>query len=55
MNEIDVEMITRCATAVRNLIGQVPAGHGRWADWVPEHLDRLANQMSAPDEADEEE
>lgn len=46
-NSRDAELVTRCAQAVRNLIGQVHAGRGRWADWVPEHLDQLAERMES--------
>lgn len=39
-------MVRRAAETVRNLIRQDPS-RNTWADWVPRHLDGLAERIAA--------
>lgn len=41
----EADNLRRAAEAVRNVIQQVPAGRGRWCDWVPIELDRIADRI----------
>ena len=44
INPEEADMIRRAAVAVRNLILQDPE-RSEWADWVPQHLDGLAERI----------
>ena len=49
----DADMLRRAATACRNYVRQagMPTGEGEWFDWVPKHLDQLADRLD-PDPVD---
>ena len=44
----DAVMIRRAAVACRAMQNQA-SGNVRWFDWVPKHLDRLADRLEYPD------
>ena len=44
INPSEADMVKRTAVAVRNLIAQDHVCN-TWADWVPQHLDGLAERI----------
>ena len=47
-----VDELRRMATAITNVINEVPAGGGQWCRWVPDRLHHIADQIEA-DQADQ--
>lgn len=45
----DAEMLRRAAQACRNVQDQARPKSVEWFDWVPAHLDKMADSLDASD------
>ena len=48
---VDPEMLRRAAEACRNIQKQVTTGRFDWFDWVPQHLEWVADQIDGEADA----